>query len=153
MWPSRYIKKKPVKMITFLCPYHCMAFLSFCARSAWGLVTLLWCQVLSWWKLLNGHSKSKSAYWERKDGVHKKKTAVFVTKSVKDLACQQKAGCSHFNRDFMLPISRPTQRPDARFKYLMFFVEITKNKSTTSFVFISTTIQDFSLWNWYSFQL
>lgn len=29
-------------------------------------VTMLWCQVLSGWKLHNRHSKSKAALWERK---------------------------------------------------------------------------------------
>lgn len=35
--------------------------------NAGRLVTMLWCQVLSGWKLYNRHSKSKAALWERKD--------------------------------------------------------------------------------------
>lgn len=53
--------------------WHDMEVYLFVQGAAWRLLTMLWCQVLSGWKLHNRHSKSKAASWKRKDviGWHK----------------------------------------------------------------------------------
>lgn len=65
----------------------------------WSLLTMLWCQVLSGWKLYNRHSKSKAALWERKGvgGWNKEQNSWVCHKRCKRFEVSTKTGELHFN--------------------------------------------------------
>lgn len=71
----------------------------FMQGTAWSLVTMLWCQVLSGWKLYNRHSKSKAALWERKGvgGWNKEQNSWVCHKRCKRFEVSTKTGVLHFN--------------------------------------------------------
>lgn len=74
-------------------------YLFFMQGTAWSLVTMLWCQVLSGWKLYNRHLKSKAALWERKDvgGWNKEQNSWVCHKRCKRFEVSMKTGVLHFN--------------------------------------------------------